>query len=233
MCIRKKYRLILTYIFQKTPVKSSVESRKSHDPDSAIDLSKPSHDAEQSQGSLVSMILKAIGTQDSKDINNDAAVSEKNMSESSPDQENGRNQDVGQLDQRQIDAENMVIDLSCQTAKQALDNVDSPTTLSRKKLGHSGVSAFAPVRSGGLLSGCIKPKPGPLSSDSVPRTSSSVQTVTENSEKSWLNTQTDSETDSLPVQVEKLSEIFEEINRLVVLLEKASRSALQDIRRDK
>ena len=231
-------------------MKSVENPVKSLDPDAALDLSKPPHDAEQSQDSLVSLILKAARSRDSKEVSDVATDSEMKMSENSADQEetnhvDGVNPDLG------AKKEDAVVDLSYQTTKQALDNVDSPTTLSRKKLGFSGSSAFAPVRAGGQSIGCIKPKSGPLSSASMVQASDTrasaegrvidnvcnkpkLDQSSENTQTDMeTDTQTDTETDSLPEQVKKLSETFEEINRLVVLLEKASRSALQDIRRDK
>lgn len=226
-------------------MKSLEQPVKSLDPDAALDLSKPTHHAEQSHGSLVSMILKAARSQGNKDVNDVASDSEKSMSEYSAVNiaENSANPEDGVNPDHGAEKEGIIVDLSLQTTKQALDNVDSPTTLSRKKLGFSGASAFAPVHSGGQTSGLIKPKSGPLSSASVVQVThaqaSAVVGATDNQcnkqtvEGSSENPQTDRETDSLPDQVKKLSEMFEEINRLVVLLEKASRSALQDIRRDK
>ena len=218
-------------------MKSSEEPVKFHDPNAALDLSKTTHDAEQSQGSLVSMILNAARSQDNKQINDGAADNGKKLSVNSANQGQG-------LDSAEKESAMAIVDLNIQTVKQALDNVDSPTTLSRKKLGFTGASAFAPVRSG-HVSGCIKPIPGPLLSAnevnalekqvSAEKSSSdhlgSSKTVEQSGEESLSNAQT--ETESLPDQVQKLFEMFEEINRLVVLLEKASRSALQDIRRDK
>ena len=224
-------------------MKSVEKPMKSLDPDAALDLSKPPHDAQQSQGSLVSLILKAARSRNSKEVSDVATDSEIKVSENSADQEDETNHVDGVNPDLGAKNEEAVIDLSYQTSKQALDNVDSPTTLSRKKLGFSGTSAFAPVRAGGQSIGCIKPKSGPLSSASMVQASdtqvSAEVRVIDNVcnkptvDQSGVNTQTDTETDSLPEQVKKLSETFEEINRLVVLLEKASRSALQDIRRDK
>ena len=101
--------------------------------------------------------------------------------------------------------------------------IDSPGTISRKNLGFSGSSAFAPVRSG-VLSERAK------SSVTSHSSSATGQTVQQTDTKS---TEVVKEADSLPDQVNKALEVFTEINRLISLIEKASRSALQDMRSEK
>lgn len=192
------------------------EQVRPHDPNVALDLTKPPLETDQSQNSLVSMILNAAKSQESKNDTKSGTTDS--------------NQDLGESDTKQ-DSPHVsavqesvlpIVDSKIQTLKQSVGNTDSPTTLSHKKLGFTGNSAFAPVRSGHLIE-CVKPAVGQ-------NLSANERETQQSDPESSGNTK---ETDSLSDQVQKMSEMFVEINRLVNLLEKASRSALQDMRRDK
>ena len=212
----ESFRNITVSLFQKTPSKAAVEEIivKPHDPNVALDLSKPPHIAAQSQSSLVSQILSAAMSQDSKNLNGEVPVKTQNEAETDlPVNQSEKNDKesitVGDVKEHSLDGNSV--------------KMDSPGTISRKNLGFSGNSAFAPVKSG-VLSESAKSS---VTSHSSSATGQTVQQTDANS------TEVVKESDSLPDQVNKALEVFTEINRLISLIEKASRSALQDMRSEK
>lgn len=110
------------------------------------------------------------------------------------------------------------------------DSVEaSPSTISRQKLGYTGSSAFAPVRTS-----LIKPKSGPLM---VGNKSGNVVTISETS-SDGQDTQVSEDkksddTVTLNEQITSLCEIFKEIIRLANILEKASRFSISDLKDEK
>ena len=202
-------------VFQKTPSKQMMEDHdRVLDAGKAIDLSKPSHDTVNSQGSLVSMILNAAKSQDNKTLNSGEPVKSQNEAEMDsnlqPNQsDNNKNSNVEAVD---INS----------------NNADSPGTVSRRNLGFTGNSAFAPVKSGSS-SECLKSTI--IGQNYASATVSNGQGVQEVNAKPTMGDDKDSE--SLPEQVTKALEMFVEVKRLVSLIEKASRSALQDMRSEK
>ena len=189
-----------------------------HNSNVPLDLTKPFQDPEPSQGSLVSMILNAAKSQDSKHMTTEEPVQPQSLSDNNPNFQS----DLG-TDENKTFVESRVQDL-----KTDPNNIDSPNTVSRKKLGFTGSSAFAPVSSG-RMSECVR-------SNTVGQNSSSAAVLDGQSVK-IMNTkivsENNKECENLPDQMTKVSEMFVEINRVVGLIEKASRSALQDMRREK
>lgn len=111
------------------------------------------------------------------------------------------------------------------------DSVEaSPSTISRQKLGYTGSSAFAPVRTS-----LIKPKSGPLMTGNK---RGNVVTLSETSSGDSLDTQVSEDkksddTVTLNEQITSVCEIFKEIIRLANILEKASRFSISDLKDEK
>lgn len=173
-------------------------------------------DNQQTAPSLVSQILSAaMSTTESTESNTQ-------HSDESEEKESEKENPENDLDTEKP------LPATVQAVKEDSTVVDSPGTQSRRKLGFTGNSAFAPVKTSKKLS---MPSADIVQIASEEMTSENVQNkpVSESVTIVTEEPKVETKTEKLADQMSNISDMFNEILRVAHLLEKALRSSLSDV----